>query len=216
MRSLVSYMKYGLLALGLAGIAFYLYIGPPPKSPPLPQELVGMMAGAPKEITSFQLVDQENKPFTLASLQGHWSMLFFGYAHCPDICPVAMEDLKEIFAILEKTSPNTFQAGRGIFVSVDPQRDTPEMLAGYVRFFHKKFMGITGSEEALSAFSRQMGAGYRIIPGKSADDYLVAHTSNFYLIDPLGQFVAYFSPPHDPAAIAAKWTAIRLAYGDSP
>ena len=76
-------------------------------------------------------------------------------------------------------------------------------------------MGVTGEPKALADFSRQMAAGYMIIPGKSEDDYLVAHTSNFYLIDPQGQFITYFSSPHTPAAIAAKLVAIQKAYGDS-
>ncbi|MBF0610564.1 MAG: SCO family protein [Magnetococcales bacterium] len=212
MNPAVRAVRYGLLLLGLVGIGWFYFMGS--SSPYLPPELAGMMSGSPKELTPFQLVDQDNKPFTLESLKGQWTMLFFGYAHCPDICPMAMEEIKEAYGIMEKKSPAAMKNSRVMFVSVDPKRDPPEMLKGYITYFHKSFLAATGTEEALAAFSRQMGAGYRIMPGKTAEDYLVAHTSNFYLIDPRGQYVTYFNPPHDPEAIANKWLAIRKAYGE--
>ena len=128
--------------------------------PRLPSALSKAILPTAKVLRPFNLLDHNQQPFRLKNLKGQWTFLFFGYTHCPDICPVAMGMLAELFQRLEAESPFALQKARGVFISVDPQRDTAEHLKNYTSYFHPEFLGVTGSEKQLKAFSKQVGALY--------------------------------------------------------
>lgn len=111
------------------------------------QEVVGKAAvGGP-----FSLIDQDGKPFTNENLLGKFSILYFGFTHCPDICPDELEKLAEALDMIEKQLSYKVQP---VFISVDPQRDTPKAVKAYVKEFHPRLIGLTGSEEAVKACSK--------------------------------------------------------------
>jgi len=124
--------------------------------------------------------------------------------------------LGQAFKILEK-NPAVFPEVQGIFVSVDPKRDTPESLKEYVSYFNDRFIGVTGSTAELDDFSRQMSALYTIHPkeaGQSDDTYLVTHNSTVFLVDPQGRLHGRFPPPQTPKEIAEVFMKIRMFYNE--
>lgn len=181
-------------------------------SPPQPPQLKqGTLLPSAKAIADFQLTDQHGKPFTRNNLVGKWSFAFFGYTHCPDICPTALSMLAQVMKKLEKDS-TLDTLPQVVFVSVDPERDTPELLAQYLPYFNPDFIGVTGDPQQLLLLTRQLGIMYGKVPGDNADDYLVDHSASIILFDPDGNFLALFGMPHDPDLIAQEFVAIKNYY----
>ena len=169
-----------------------------------------------KELSDFQLIRARNGTLGLQDLRGKWTFVFFGYTHCPDICPVTLAVLGQAFRIIERT-PGLASETQGVFVSVDPKRDTPEALAEYAAYFSDRFLGVTGSVAQLDAFSRQIGVFYTIHDreaGKPDDSYLVTHSSTIFLIDPQGRLSGRFPPPHDAQEIADIFQKIRTFHNE--
>ncbi|MFW7380369.1 MAG: SCO family protein [Oligoflexus sp.] len=142
-----------------------------------------------RPLREFKLTDSKGQPFKLASLIGHWTVLSFGFTHCPDVCPATLAYYRDEIEFLEdKLSKTQF-----VFVSVDPDRDRLEILDEYVRAFHPKIKGVTGSEEELQNFVKMFGA-YFAKEG-SGEGYQVAHTPYLFLIDPEGRWKAFYVQP---------------------
>jgi len=139
----------------------------------------------------------DGKIFTTNDMNGHWSMLFFGYTSCPDICPTTLTTV----AAARKKTGATFP--RVYFISVDPERDSLEKLSKYVKYFDKDIVGVTGSLKMLRAFALQANAYFKKVPSKSgsADDYLISHSSALMLVNPKAQLVAFINPPLTPDSI---------------
>lgn len=128
--------------------------------------------------------DQNGKPFSLASLRGREVALFFGFTHCPDICPLTMNYLQKTRAALPPAQRDNV---RVVFVSLDPARDTPAKLKDYVGFFGPGVTGLNIPEPALSGVAKSYGVGYQKASVRSANDYQINHTAATYLIDPQGR-----------------------------
>jgi len=156
-----------------------------------PDSIRRVLRPEPQALEPFTLLDQDNKPFTLKSLQGKWTILFFGYTHCPDICPTALGEMAALFVELDKT-PELINKTSGVFLSVDPKRDTPQLLKEYVNYFDSRFFGVTGTAPKLAKFARQLGAGFILQDEDEHGDYLVSHTTSFFIIDPQGQLIGHF------------------------
>ncbi len=172
-----------------------------------PPQIEGFLWPEPRALGAFELADQDGRVFDLQRVQGRWTLLFFGYTFCPDVCPVTLSALAEVQAQLERDgSASHLQV---VFVSLDPERDTPARLGEYVRFFDPDFLGVTGSDEALAVLTGQLGViGFK--GEKDADGYyLVDHTAAVMLIDPQARLVGLFRTPHQPADIAARVRAIQ-------
>ncbi|MBF0152314.1 MAG: SCO family protein [Magnetococcales bacterium] len=169
----------------------------------LPPDLVGTLLPSPKTLTDFQLTDHHGQAWTLERLRGQWSLLFFGYTHCPDVCPMSMGFLGDVFTHLGN-KPFGETKVQGIFISVDPKRDTTDLLRDYVTFFNPGFLGVTGKEVALKELSRQVGAFYAVNPGGTEDAYEVTHSSAFFLIAPTGNLVGVLSPNNNSPDLAAE------------
>lgn len=157
-------------------------------------------------------VDQQNQPFGPERLRGRWSILFFGFTHCPDVCPTTLALLAQVEKQLGDLPAE--QRPQIILVSVDPQRDTPEQLAKYVRSFSPTFTGITGEQQAVQAFAANMGVPVAItpLPGGS---YTVDHSAAIFIIDPSGALRALSSTPHNVTLIAEDYRSIVAAYPHS-
>lgn len=149
----------------------------------------GLKLGGP-----FQLVDHTGQAVTDATYRGKFMLMFFGYTFCPDVCPTELQVVAQAMDLLgadaDKVQP--------IFVSVDPERDTPEHLAGYVRMFHPKIVGLTGTVDQVAAMARAYRVYYAKAKGGDADTYLMDHSAFLYLMGPDGAFVTVF--PHGTAA----------------
>ena len=157
----------------------------------------------PRDIPAFQLVDQDGRPWGAEQLSGNWSLLFFGFTHCPDICPGTLFDLQQLQEQLEESQPNLRH--QVVFVSVDPERDTPERLKEYVHYFSPDFTGVTGCLDVLLPLTRKLGIAYRIADhDDGAAGYNVDHSASVLLMDPEGRLHGVFPAPHDVARMAAE------------
>jgi len=171
----------------------------------------------PVPIFQIALTDHNGQRFTVRRLARKWSFLFFGYTHCPDVCPMALVDLNAVYHNLVEKGDRIFKEynvdTQFIFVTVDPQRDTAGQLKDYVTYFNKDFMGLTADPEMIAKLAHPLGVAYgRVEGGESVDDYLVDHSASFLLVDPLGRLRATFPPPHDPEQIAEDFRKIRNKY----
>ena len=159
---------------------------------------VGTWLDPGRALPEFELVDQGGQPFGKQQLEGRWHLLFFGFTSCPDICPTTLTMLGTLEQSL-KDLPAEQRPGI-VFVSVDPQRDTPERVAAYVKFFSPQFTGITGTTESIKKFADAMHVPYAISP-LADGSYTVDHSSALFLVGPGAQLRAIFSAPHDAAAL---------------
>ncbi len=180
-------------------------------APPPPQLQQATLLPAPKPVADFRLTDQAGQPFTLDNLKGRWTLAFFGYTHCPDVCPTSMAMLAQVQRQLERDS-GAGALPQVVFFSVDPERDTPELLASFVPYFHDSFIGVSGDADVILKLTRQLGIIYGKTGGSGAGDYLVDHSAAIILFDPAGRFHALFNVPHNPERIASDFLAIKDYY----
>jgi protein SCO1/2 len=160
-------------------------------------QIQGVVLRPARQIQVPGLTRHDNMPFTNDDLRGRWTLMFFGYTHCPDICPTTMNVLAEA---RQKSADDFPQV---VFVSVDPQRDTLDKLGDYVHYFDPEFIGVTGDEKMIQALALQASVLYMKVPGESgnANDYLVDHSSSILLINPEVQLAAILKAPHTPGSI---------------
>lgn len=160
---------------------------------------------APRAVSEFQLTRSDGKPLTVADLKGHWNLFFFGFTHCPDICPNTLGVLKQVRAQL--VHAGAADQVHIHFVSVDPQRDQPEILGRYATYYDPSFIAATGSDEELNRLTRSLGVMYTREPAKDGQ-YNVDHSASIVVVDPQARLVGLFRPPLDAAAIGADLLAL--------
>lgn len=176
----------GLIAALLAGVGLS-HLMQAESQPELP----GLILNPPRAISDFALQDQNGDRFDKAAAAGRWHLMFFGFTHCPDICPSTLAMMRQ----LKKDLPAAVSQQLSFdFVSIDPQRDTPALMKEYVAFFDPGFLGITGSTEAIADFADSIGIAY--IKVGDGDDYNMDHATALVLLDPQSRIKAYFSAPH--------------------
>ena len=147
----------------------------------------------PRDPGEFELLDHKGKSFSRAQLLGRWTLVFFGFTHCPDICPTTMVELAELKSQLANTEAEATQV---VMVSVDPARDTPERLSEYVPYFHPEFLGVTGDFTAILSFAQRLNAPFRKL-SEPDGDYQMEHTANVVLMNPRGDYHGFFRAPLD-------------------
>jgi protein SCO1/2 len=162
----------------------------------------------PKQLKEFILTDQNIHAFDLAQLKGHWSFLFFGYTHCPDICPSTLASLSKLREQLTK-GINGSKNVQFVFISVDPKRDTAAILKQYTGYFDLSIVGVTGSELELRNLTGQLGALFEVESAPDKENYQVYHTSVLFLINPQGQYVASLMPPFDISTISRRFSVLK-------
>lgn len=145
-----------------------------------------------RPLQSFSLLTMQGKPFTREMLKGQWSLVFFGFTHCPSICPTTLATLNQVYKKLEMGGLKKLP--RVIFVSVDPERDRPEVLQKYLSHFNPHFLGITGDEKQINLLAKDLGAVYMEVEGPD-QEYTIDHSATVFVINPKGDFYALFSSP---------------------
>lgn len=161
----------------------------------------------PQPITPFKLISHSGTPYTDTSLKGQWTILAFGYTSCPDVCPTALTTLAQMDVLLKQEQVDfPYQV---VFVSIDPERDNPKRLSGYVPYFNPAFLGVTGDIQEISKLTRQLGILHlRSEQQNGSNGYLMDHSANFILTNPEGQFHAVFTPPHNSQTLSKDLKAI--------
>ena len=175
----------------------------------LPEPAIATVLPEPFRLPAVQLTDQHGGDFSTAALEGHFTLMFFGFTNCPDICPLTLQTLANVEAeLLEQDS----EAPRVVFVSVDPDRDTPAQIERYLGNFNPDFDGITGDLQALQPLLAALGVTVQRHQHTDSAAYNVTHNSTVYVIGPQAELVAVFSAPHDASVIAADYLRIRQLY----
>lgn len=198
-----AFVTIGIMAFALGLGAGYLW----QRQAAVPLLERATLLTSPQALPEFKLQDQEGAPFTNERLKGRWTLAFFGYTHCPDVCPLTLRVFKGLYERLGETGYR--EDTQVLFVSVDPERDRPEQLKRYVQYFDPSFLGVTGSPQELSKLTQALGIYYEL--RGTGKDYLVDHSAAVVLIDPEGRRHAVFSPPHEVPVLARDYLAIRRA-----
>jgi protein SCO1/2 len=154
-----------------------------------------------RELRPFSLTDQSGQPLTLQSLRGEPALVFFGFTHCPDVCPTTLATLAQARKVSGDASL------RVLLISVDPARDTPEILKQYVQAFAPDFLGATGSQQAIDAVTRDFGVAVQKVemPG---GDYTMDHSAAVFLLNDQARIAAIFTPPIDPRTLASDLKSV--------
>lgn len=168
-----------------------------PESVPDPGEHARVLI-TPREIPTFSLIDHRGQLFDRDRLEGRWSLLFFGYTSCPDVCPFVLQELVKVKRSFDERENSGREMPDVIFISVDPRRDSEARLAEYIEFFDPSFTGVSGPDSELQQLARAVGAYYETPGDEAGDSYLVNHASKLFLVDPSGRFLALLDDPHDP------------------
>jgi protein SCO1/2 len=157
----------------------------------------------PRELPAFSLRQSDGTPLVPGELKGHWTIVFLGFTHCPDVCPTTLAQLaqaqKQWRALPETTRP------RVLFVSVDPERDTPDAIGEYAHGFDRDTLAATGDIPTLEEFARSLSLVFMKVPapaGAPADQYSVDHSAALAVLDPQARMAGVIQPPLDPRAIA--------------
>ena len=161
----------------------------------------GTALPVPAPIADFSLTGQDGQPFRRDDLEGRWTLLFTGFTHCPDVCPLTVASMAELRRRLDRADLQF------LFVSVDPERDSPEVIRRYLAHFDPGLRGATGTRPDVDRFTAGLGLAQVVNPGVG-DEYTVDHSTAFVLIDPEARRAGYFSAPHALEALAADLTGL--------
>ena len=156
----------------------------------------------------FSLVDHTGKRVSEQDFRGRFMLVFFGYTYCPDVCPT---ELQVMTAALDQLGPDADKI-QPVFISIDPERDTPEVLASYVENFGPRLIGLTGSAEEMASVAKVYRVFYSKAGKTGSDEYLMDHSSILYLMGPDGGFVKHFTYTTDASALAANLKQILISF----
>ncbi len=197
-----------LCAIAVAGFAVTVMR---PHSAPAVDLTTGTFLARSRELPDFSLIDQQGRGFDRASLRGHWSLLFFGYTHCPDFCPTTLATLAAVQKGLRAAGAAALP--QVIFVSVDAQRDSPEQMAQYVHSFDPEFIGLTAADQpSIEAVAKKLGLGVAIQPA-SDGNYTVDHSGAIFVLSPDGRITAILTGPFGVNALQGDFQRILAARG---
>ncbi len=157
----------------------------------------------PRLIEDFSLLDHRGDAFTLDNLTGKWSLIYFGFTHCPDICPMALAKLAQVVQTLDSDIAAQTQV---LLISVDPARDTPAALARYVGHFDPEFIGVTGEFLDIMRLTRNVNVAFNKV--MLDNDYTVDHSGHLVLVNPNGHYHGFFKPPFELATLKTTYQSI--------
>ena len=174
------------------------------------QYMEGILWPDPPMIKPLQLKNQYGENFTLKNLKDTWSLVFFGFANCPDICPMSLQAMTKAAKALRAETSSDF-ALQTVFISVDPERDTLANLTKYASYFSKDLIAVTGTPDELKAVARSFNTLFMKID-EVGDDYTIEHSSGIFFIDPSGHMASVLTPPHNSLQIAERFQNIFSFY----
>ncbi|MEX1021111.1 MAG: SCO family protein [Litorilinea sp.] len=195
-RRLPYWIPISVLALAvlLGGLLWWIW----------PPTLHGVVLQSPRPTADFTLDTSAGTPMSLSDFRGKYVLVYFGYTYCPDVCPITLNDLRDLADELGEPAMQDVQV---LFISVDPQRDTPEQLATYLPSFHDDFLGMTGTVEQIQPVASQFAIFFEAQGGPDDAGYLVDHSSAVTLVDPQGRMRMVF-----PYGVSGAEMAADLQY----
>lgn len=162
----------------------------------------------PRIFSDFELIDHRGDVFNIARLQDTWTMVFFGFTHCPDICPTTLAVLNDTYSKLKESEKEKLQV---VMISLDPERDSVEKLAEYVPYFNDQFIGVTGNKHLIRRLTAEINIAYNKVP-LEADDYTIDHSTQLVLINPKGHYHGFFKAPHSETMLRSTWRSIYTTF----
>jgi len=159
----------------------------------------------PRIFSDFELEDHRGQVFNLDRMKEVWTIVFFGFTHCPDICPTTLALLNDTYSKLKDSEKERLQI---VMVSLDPERDTVEKLAEYVPYFNEEFTGVTGNKHLIRRLTAELNVAYNQVP-LNGDDYTVDHSTQLILINPKGHYHGFFKAPHTEITMRSTWRSIN-------
>lgn len=195
------------LCLVFIGLVIAMFVYSTVRTPQLSDEELRergvFILPTPRDIAPFRLTDHTGEAFSNDAFLGQWTFIFFGFTHCPDICPTSMAVMGQVDREIAE-SPVAGTPFAGVLVSVDPERDTLDKLGPYATAFSPRFLGVTGAREALVELTQQVNVAFAKIPDGEGG-YTIDHTGHLVVMNPNGHFHGFIKLPH-------KAETIRLAY----
>ena len=158
----------------------------------------------PRIFSDFELTDHHGEVFNLDRMKGIWTIVFFGFTHCPDICPTTLAMLNETYSKLKDSEKEKLQI---VMISLDSERDTVEKMAEYVPYFNPAFTGVTGNKHLIRRLTAELNVAYNQVP-LSGDDYSVDHSTQLILVNPMGHYHGFFKAPHTETTMRSTWRSI--------
>ena len=181
-------------------------------SKPAPELSAVRLFNPSRELPAFSLRQSDGTPLVPGELKGHWTLVFLGFTHCPDVCPTTLAQLagaqKQWATLPEATRP------RVLFVSVDPDRDTPDAIGEYAHAFHRDTLAATADVPALETFARSLSMVFAKVPapeGAPANQYSMDHSASLAVLNPQGRLTGFVTPPFVPQDIATDMTTLSEA-----
>ena len=198
------------LAAGLGLLAAQKYFGNTATGPRWPETRSITMFPQARAVPAFSLRQSDGTQLASGELNGHWTLVFLGFTYCPDVCPTTLAELARAQKQW-KPLPDSIRP-RVLFVSVDPERDTPTRIGEYAHAFHADTLAATADVPALENFARSLMFVFQKVPGKDFDqnpeDYTMDHSANIAVLDPQGRMVGFIKPPFQSRAIADDLAAL--------
>jgi protein SCO1/2 len=194
-----------VLVVGLVVLVAAMFMMPRAPSP----TSAATVLTEPRALPDVDLVDAHGSRLDLAAFRGHYTLLYFGFTQCPDVCPLTLKAIADARAKVGERAPQAVP--QVVFVSIDPERDTPAAIAQYLGRFDASFVGATGSAAHLAPLVAALGV--TVEKHHHGDDhYSVTHNDTVYMIGPNAELVAISSGPHDPSTLASDYIKIRQRY----
>jgi protein SCO1/2 len=209
-RPLLRYALAAIVAFALGLILARVFVTP--KALPVPATENATILPQPRELPALDLVDQDNRPLPRDFLRDHWTIVFFGFTQCPDVCPTTLTTLAQVKKKLSDLPAN--QQPRVLLVSVDPERDPPALLKSYVTFFDPSFLAASGTIAATTQAATAFSVPFAKVPLPDGG-YTMDHGAGLFVVSPKGALVAYSSPPLDATVLARDYRKAVLFFEES-
>jgi cytochrome oxidase Cu insertion factor (SCO1/SenC/PrrC family) len=200
-----------ILVVGLVVLVAAMFLLPRAQRGEAPQDAT--VLPEPRPLADVRFVDASSREAHLSDFKGDFTLLFFGFTNCPDVCPLTLSLLAQVRADLLSRAPRL--APRVLFVSVDPNRDTPERIAAYLNGFDPEFSGVTAPDAELAPLLQTLGVAVEKHEHGGAN-YNVVHNSAIYVLDPNAEWIAVSTAPHDPQVVASDYLRIRQRHSVRP
>jgi len=162
----------------------------------------------PRIFSDFELIDHRGEVFNIDRFRDTWTIVFFGFTNCPDICPTTLAVLNDTYSKMKESEKEKLQV---VMISLDPERDTVEALADYVPYFNDQFIGVTGNKHLIRRLTAEINIAYNKVP-LAGDDYTVDHSTQLVLINPKGHYHGFFKAPHSETMLRSTWRSIYSTF----
>jgi protein SCO1/2 len=162
----------------------------------------------PRIFSDFELIDHRGEVFNIDRFRDIWTIVFFGFTNCPDICPTTLAVLNDTYSKMKESEKEKLQV---VMISLDPERDTVEALADYVPYFNEQFIGVTGNKHLIRRLTAEINIAYNKVP-LAGDDYTVDHSTQLVLINPKGHYHGFFKAPHSETMLRSTWRSIYSTF----